>query len=372
MGNSVKGILLIDRGIPGDLSTKSLKQYYQQILNDTFYTKGPQWLRKFLIQYLIMPMNLNQWHKKYRRFWSSKGFVGHFDIEQIIDLLKRMLSQTSPNQQWVVELASLYGTNPIDQALLKMKSDRVQELLIIPLFPQWSQTSRGLVDSQIKKFIYKHWAVHYSILEPFYKNSDILNAQSELLNKSFPSDMNDSIAIVSAFRNELAQDISPEFPFCKKCLRTNDECRSTSPSSAYCYRYQCFDSAQLINEKCNLMYWNVAFHATQAQSSISLGPSLKEVTEHLLEQGITTIIVQCPSIIYNDIETLNDISFELREYFLNNGGKKFILVPPLGRSIHWISILQKIILSHLDVQALPSTDQEAPSHSESSIFSVVQ
>lgn len=364
MGNSVKGILLIDRGIPENLSKEALKQYYHQILNNTFYTKGPSWLRKLLIQCFIIPMNLNQWYKKYRRFWSSNGFVGRFDIEQTIPILKRMLTQTSPKHKWKVELASIYGAKPIDQILSKMKSEGVQELLIIPLFPHWSQTSRGLVDLQIKKFIYKHWAVHYSVLEPFYNDNDVLHAQSELLNKALPLEINDAVAIVSAFRNELAQDISSELPICKKCLRTNDECRSTSPSRAQlCYRYQCFDSAQLINENCNLMYWNVAFHATQAQSSNSLGPSLKEVTEHLLEQGVTTIVVQCPSIIYSDIETLNDISFELREHFLNNGGKKFILVPPLGRSIHWISILQKIILTHLDEESLPQTHLENSSKS---------
>lgn len=372
MGNSIKGILLIDRGIPTELSAEALKQYYRQILNDTFYTQGPQWLRRLLIQYWVLPTNFNQWHKKYKRFWSTNGFVGRFDIYQTIDVLKRMLTQASPNHQWVIELASIYGKNSIDQTLRKMKSNGIQELLVLPLFPQWSQPSRGLAELQVKNCLQKSWPIKYHILEPFYHNDDILHAQSELLKQSLPTEINDSIAIVSAFRNELAQDISKELPTCKKCLKTNEECRSFSSSRAYCYRYQCFDTAQLINEKCNLMYWNVAFHTSQAQSTNSKGPSLQEVAEHLLEQGFTTMVVQCPSIVYNDIETLNDISFELREYFLNNGGQKFILVPPLGRSVHWLSILQKVILSHLDEQSLPKLSAANSSKSKSSLLSVVQ
>lgn len=374
MRNSIKGILLIDRGSPTDLSQNGLKKYYQKILNDTFYTQWPQWLRKILIQYWILPMNLNQWRKKYRRFWSSKGFVGCFDMCQNIDLLKKMLTKSSPEYYWVVELASIYGPNSIEKALQKMKSGGIQELLIIPLFPQWSQPSRGLAEVQIKDYINKKWIIPYHILESFYHYDDILHAQSELLNKSLPEEINDSVAVVSAFRNELAQNILQEIPVCKKCLRTNEECRSISSSRFYCYRYQCFDTAQLINERCNLMYWNVAFHSSHAQFAHSKGPSLQEVTEHLLEQGFTTMVVQCPSIIYNDIETLNDINFELREYFLNNGGQKFILVPPLGHSVHWLSILQKIILSHLDASSLPHLVQEisAVSKPKKPLLSVIQ
>jgi len=351
VGNSIKGILLIDRGVPEDLNRESLIQYYQANLKDNFYTSGPRWLQKFIINYLIIPWNLNYWFTKYRRFWSSKGFIGRFEMNQSIDILQRLLSQSAPKNQWIVEIASLYGDKPIDSVLLRMKTSGVQELLIIPLFPQWSEASRGILELKLKNLFTESWLKKSTILPPFYENSDVISAQSELLMKSLPKHIDESVSIISAFRNEIIKTTSiNSLQVCRKCLTSDSECRPDLITKGYCYRFQCYDSAKKINEKSELLYWDVAFYPTQAQARFNknLNPSLKAVTDHLLEQGVTTMIVQCPSIVYSEIETINDIGVELREYFLDNGGLKFVLVPSLGRSIHWLSILQKMILEQFD------------------------
>ena len=80
-----------------------------------------------------------------------------------------------------------------------------------------------------------------------------------------------------------------------------------------------------------------------------LEPSLLEVTDNLLEQGVKTMIVQCPSFVADCLETIDEVGQELMEYFLRKGGKQFILVPALNHSEVWLNTLEKMITKQIGV-----------------------
>jgi ferrochelatase len=92
-----------------------------------------------------------------------------------------------------------------------------------------------------------------------------------------------------------------------------------------------------------------------------------DVTEHLLDQGVSTMVVQCPSFVFDCLETLEEVGQELREHFLKNGGKEFILVPALNHSPEWLKVLKCMILEQVGVkyETCTSTETAATQRSDS-------
>jgi len=57
--------------------------------------------------------------------------------------------------------------------------------------------------------------------------------------------------------------------------------------------------------------------------------------------------VICPGFIADCLETLEEISMEVRHEFMQNGGKEFHYIPCLNESPAWIQALAEIAEQHL-------------------------
>jgi ferrochelatase len=97
-----------------------------------------------------------------------------------------------------------------------------------------------------------------------------------------------------------------------------------------------------------LFHWDVAFQSRLGPTRW-LSPSLLEVTDNLLEQGVKVMIVQCPSFVFDCLETLEEVGQEVKAHFLRNGGKDFILVPAPNHSPEWLKTLKCMILEQMGV-----------------------
>jgi ferrochelatase len=78
-----------------------------------------------------------------------------------------------------------------------------------------------------------------------------------------------------------------------------------------------------------------------------LEPYTEPTLEKLAQQGVTEIDVVCPGFLADCLETLEEISIEVRETFLHAGGKQFRYIPALNDDPSWMVGLADLVESHL-------------------------
>jgi ferrochelatase len=353
MNNNPRGVLLVEVGTPSELTQNSVQHYLNEFLGDPYVIRGPQWIREILFKRIIIPLRAAKSLEKYRRIWTESGSPLRVEAEVVTAHLENILNadQTS---SWMVRFAFHYGGPSIESALEDLKVAGVRDLVILPLYPQWALSTRGSLEDRLRVLkVYSGRDQGYGfervLLAPvFYNSEGFQNAQAALLKKYLPTEVRDDVAVVFSFHGLPQTHIRAVVPSCKTCLKREGECRPNPQTKPYCYRYQCLETARQIASRAGLYRWDVAFQSRLGPTKW-LGPALLENTAHLLEQGVTTMVVQCPSFVIDCLETLEEVGLELKHYFLKNGGKNFILVPALNHSELWLEALKDMIIEHSGV-----------------------
>ncbi|MEY4615134.1 MAG: hypothetical protein RJB66_94 [Pseudomonadota bacterium] len=347
---STKGVLLVDIGTPSELSREAVRSYLEDFFGDPFVVRAPRWLRELALRRLIIPFRLNKYFDRYQRVWSEEGAPLRVEAGRAVEALTRELFRVQPESSWVVRFAFHFGGPSIESQLEDMKASGVTEVVVVPLFPQWSLSTRGSLEDRLKKLkIFsspedKGFGFdHVSVTPVFYDHDGFIEAQSQLLEQFLPKDITDEIAVVFSFHGLPEGHLKAVVPDCKKCLKRGSDCRPNAHVKPFCYRYQCLETARRIAIRSGLFHWDVAFQSKVAPSRW-IEPSLQEVVDDLLEQGVKTMVVLCPSFVFDNVESLDEVGQEMREYFLRQGGRSFFLVPALNNTELWIKTLCLMVL----------------------------
>ena len=78
-----------------------------------------------------------------------------------------------------------------------------------------------------------------------------------------------------------------------------------------------------------------------------LKPYTDETIDNLPNEGKKKVLVICPGFASDCVETLEEISIEAKESFMENGGEKFITVPCLNHNKEHIDLLEYLVKKHL-------------------------
>ena len=78
-----------------------------------------------------------------------------------------------------------------------------------------------------------------------------------------------------------------------------------------------------------------------------LKPYTDETIDNLPSEGKKKILVICPGFASDCVETLEEISIEAKESFMENGGEKFSTVPCLNHNIEHIDLLEYLVKKYI-------------------------
>jgi len=128
------------------------------------------------------------------------------------------------------------------------------------------------------------------------------------------------------------------------CLASGDCCENCHPAHATCYRHQCYTTAHKMAARVGLGPddYRISF-----QSRLGRDPWLTPYTDKTLEklpsEGVKKLLVICPAFVTDCLETLEEISMEGKESFLESGGEWFEQIPCLNDHPAWIEVMRNRI-----------------------------
>ena len=330
-----KGLLLINLGTPDDPGYLSVFKYLRQFLMDPKVITVPYILRFILVSIIIVPFRAFSSGKIYKKIWTENGSP----LIVNTSALANKVSKKVPHLE--VEFAMRYQSPSIEDKLKKLISQNLDEIIILPLFPQYSTATTGSVFDEISRVLKKQ-SVTPSIkfINQFYEQESFIDSWEDKL-KSFDVDKYDHILFsYHGLPTKAVDDIYDD----SLCADNNCENKITNENK-FCYKATCYETTRLIASRFNLPSekYTVSFQSRLTKNWIE--PFTDEVLEDFPSKGIKNILVLSPAFTADNLETLYEIDDEYKELFIENGGKSLTMVPSLNDSSKWADSIVKIIES---------------------------
>ena len=330
-----KGLLLINLGTPDDPGYLSVFKYLRQFLMDPKVITVPYILRFILVSIIIVPFRSFSSGKIYKKIWTENGSPLIVNTSALADKVSKKVPHIE------VEFAMRYQSPSIEDKLKKLISQNLDEIIILPLFPQYSTATTGSVFDEISRVLKKQ-SVTPSIkfINQFYEQESFIDSWEDKL-KSFDVDKYDHILFsYHGLPTKAVDDIYDD----SLCADNNCENKITNENK-FCYKATCYETTRLIASRFNLPSdkYTVSFQSRLTKNWIE--PFTDEVLEDFPSKGIKNILVLSPAFTADNLETLYEIDDEYKELFLENGGKSLTMVPSLNDSSKWADSIVKIIES---------------------------
>ena len=317
-----KGIVLMNLGSPDSTQVKDVRRYLAEFLMDERVIDVPYLLRFLLVRGIIVPFRAPKSAEAYKRIWTEKG-------SPLVDITKQVQADLQKQTDEPVEIAMRYG-NPSPKTafdILMKKSKDLEEVVLMPMYPHYAMSS---YETAVEYAKIQHKQGNYpfklSIVEPFYKNADYINALVETMR--FYTQGGNYDHVLFSYHGIPERHIHKCDITKTHCLKKENCCTTHSPAHAFCYKHQCLETTRLVAEKLGIPKQK---YSHSFQSRLGRDKWLEPYTDHRFEEmpkaGIKNLIVVSPAFVSDCLETLEEIAMEGKEQFLEAGGENFTLIP---------------------------------------------
>ena len=142
-----------------------------------------------------------------------------------------------------------YQKPSIKKVLAEMKKAEYEEIIILPLYPQYTASSGGTAVQEVMKYISKWWAIpKLTFISEFHQESGYINS---IVDRANQFELNTYDHIVLSFHGLPTRHVDKVHSNGGNCESHN--CRTQiNSSNKLCYVASCYSTRPLLVEKLNL------------------------------------------------------------------------------------------------------------------------
>jgi len=334
MGN--RAVLLTNLGSPDSTEVADVRTYLNQFLMDPYVIQLPWVLRRLIVSLFVLPSRPKASAHAYKSVWWEEG-------SPLVVLSQRLLEAVKRKTDVPVAIAMRYGSPSIESQLLALaKQDGIQEILLVPLYPHFADSTIKTTIEEAKSVIKHHKLnVKLIVLKPFYEEPAYIDAlvasTAPWLNAESGFDH-----ILFSYHGLPELHLTKADPTGNHCLKRDDCCQVASPAHATCYRHQVLRTTEHFVEKAGLKpdQYSVAFQSRLGRAKW-LEPSTVDALEKLAQKGVKNLLVMCPAFVTDCLETLEEIALQGSDQFKQAGGESLTLIPCLNDHEQWVSVISR-------------------------------
>lgn len=331
---SKKAVILINVGTPDSPKVGDVRRYLIEFLGDERVINIPWLFRKILVNIIISPIRSFKSSKLYQRLWTDNGSPLMYLTKNLSDKL-----QIELGDDYDVLFAMRYQNPHLLNTLEYMKNQQYDEILFIPMFPQYASSTSGTVIQFIYKYMAKLNVIpNFRILEQFYNTPEFINSFSEIINSYSPNSYD---AIIMTYHSLPLSHLDAVHP---KVTHRECNCINEMPEHGkMCYRATCYETTRLLIKNCNLDKSKVytAFQSRLTKNWIT--PFTDELLKELANEGKKKVLLVAPSFTTDCLETIIELGYEYKHLFESAGGKELTMVRSLNDDNVWVNNLKQLI-----------------------------
>jgi ferrochelatase len=231
-----------------------------------------------------------------------------------------------------------YGRPAIADVIAQMAADGITEVLLFPQYPHYAMSSWETVVVKVyAEAARRAPGMRIACVQPFYQDADYIEA---LHTVSAPYLAQPHDYVLFSYHGIPVRHLRKGDSSKAHCTLVPDCCATCSPLHATCYKAQCLATTRALVARAKLApeKYSVSF-----QSRLAGEPWLSPFTDHELErlpkEGRKRLLILCPAFVADCLETIEEISGEGKEMFLEAGGESFTQIPCLNDHPSYIEFL---------------------------------
>ena len=339
---SKKGVLLVNVGSPDSPAVKDIKRYLREFLMDERIIDLPYLLRYTLVNGIILNTRPPKTSKAYQKIWWNEG-------SPLIVITKRLTEKIQQQVSVPVVMAMRYGNPNIASGLQQLYDQGVDEVLLMPLYPQYAMATTQTIEVFAQQLVKKQFPKMKLIKFPaFFHRSEYIEALAEVTRKYLENNPCDHLLFSYHGVPERHLRKTSPTPAHKNIVENTSCCNPYSEEGKYCYRSHCFDTTRLLAVKLELKEntYSQSFQSRLGNDKW-ITPFTADKIAQLAQQGVKKLAVITPAFVTDCVETLEEIEMAGGKTFRENGGEEFKMVPCLNDSNLWVHALSKWINEYL-------------------------
>jgi ferrochelatase len=333
-------VLIVNLGTPDAPTPSKVRHYLREFLSDPRVLDIPALGRWMLLNLIILPFRPRKSAEAYAKIWTAAGSPLLVNTRVFTDKLRAALPPDCG-----VEFAMRYGGPSLQSGLDKLLAQSPQELVILPMYPQYSSASTGSTLEKLFALLKDRWNVpSVRVIGPFHGDAGFLDACAGIGRRQLESLAPDHVLF--SYHGLPERQIQKGEGEPGHCLKADDSCcAALSAKNNYCYRAQCFETTRQLARRLGLQ---PGAYGTCFQSRLGRTPWIKPYTDVVLaelgKQGKKKLLVFEPSFTADCLETLEEIIMRGQATFLEAGGKELTLVPSLNGDDAWVKAARDLVL----------------------------
>ena len=327
-------ILLVNLGTPEAPTRAAVRRYLKEFLSDPRVVEIPRLPWWLILNGIILNLRPAKSAAKYAQIWGTDGSPLRMHTERQTKLLRGYLD-TQGHAALVVDFAMRYGHPSIDSVLARLKQQRCERILLLPLYPQYAaSTTATAFDAVCASLRRTRNIPELRLLKHFHDHPAYIEALAE------------------GVRRNWAQNGRPD-----KLLMSFHGLPRYTLERGDPYHCECHKTANLLAEALALTpeQYQISFQSRFGRAQW-LQPYTSATLQDWGRQGLRRVDVICPGFVADCLETLEEIGIEGKAEFVKAGGKAFHLIDCLNESDAWIRALAQIALEQVQGWGEPAPD----------------
>ncbi|MDF0478890.1 ferrochelatase [Vagococcus sp. PNs007] len=309
-----KGILIANIGTPDKPEKKEVKHYLKQFLGDHRVIDTPRWKWLPILHGIILNTRPKKSAALYKEIWTEEGSP----LLVYTKAQARLLQEQLPD--YSVRFGMAYSEPSISDSLMKFEEEGIEEVTIIPLYPQYSTTTTASInDAVFKHYLKQENMPHLHFVREFTDHPLYIKLLAKQVVEGVQKYNPDEVII--SYHGIPVSYVEKGDPYQEQCQATTDALLSTLEIDTpirVCYQSK-FGPAE----------W--------------LTPALDLTLMGLPKKGIKKVLVITPGFVSDCIETIEEIESENHDYFMENGGVEFNYIHPFNDSPEFIDLLVSLV-----------------------------
>lgn len=316
-------VLITNLGSPENPSPPAVRKYLREFLSDRRVIETHPLLWKPVLECIILRVRPKASGKKYETIWTENGSpLVHYTQEQANYLSQKLCDVAD------VRWAMRYGKPATTDVLSEIYASGYRKLLVVPLYPQYSQVVGGTAMDKIYS-----WSM---------KSRDQFELRSV---RSFPEHPAYINAVAHAIETKWQKVGRPNFTAGDKLLLSYHGITKAMSDSGDPYDSECKATTAAICQQLGIQIGTEGLHTYQSVFGPAewLKPATIDTIATLGKQGTKRVDVVCPGFVSDCLETLEEIETENQEAFTKAGGQEFHYIPWGNNQEKWLFGLETIV-----------------------------
>ncbi len=324
------GVLLTNLGSPAAPNTGAVRKYLREFLSDPRVVEIPRIIWMIILHGIILRVRPKKSAQLYQSVWTEQGApLVVISKAQQVKIAAQLAQQYGDDV--IVDVAMRYGEPSIARALQKFQQQGVDNLVVLPLYPQYAgPTTASTFDAVSRELQKWRYLPSLHFINSYHKNKDYIKALANTISEHLNEHGKPDKLVLSyhGMPELFHQWGDPYYDFCQV---TTDLLKQELLSRS-------------LSKELNLTdeFFVITFQSRFGKAKW-LQPYTDETLENLAKEGQKHVAIISPAFSADCLETLEELEHENRAVFMQAGGEQYHYIAALNDRDDHIETLVNIL-----------------------------